>query len=317
MLVEVAPPPAVVSAAREEPVPAARRLLAGLTPYLYLLPALSVLLVWVYKPLAQTVQYSFYSWDLLPTNPQIPVGLANYRNVVTLPQLWSAVAVSGFYLAGVALFAVAVPIGIGVLTQRVGRRARSIYRALIFVPVLVSPIVAATVWSFLLTPHTGLVDRLLAPFGGGAVNWLTRPEAARVAVLLITAWKFLGISVLIVSAGLAAISPDYYEAAAIDGASGFTVLRRVTLPLLSPTVLFLVMTTVLLSSQIIFPVVNALTTGGPAGATTDIYYLLYTYGFSSFDVGYASAAAVLFFLAFGLVAVVVVRLQDRLSFYDR
>lgn len=317
MLVEVAPPPAVVSTIREEPARLGRRLLAGVQPYLYLLPALAVLLVWVYKPLLQTLQYSFYSWDLLPTNPQIPVGLANYRSVLTLPQLWSALAVSGFYLGGVALFGVVVPVGVGVLTQRVGNRARGIYRALIFVPVLISPIVAATVWSFLLTPRSGLVDQLLAPFGGGSLNWLTQPGASRVAVLLITSWKFLGISVLIVSAGLAAINPDYYEAAEIDGASGFTVLRRVTLPLLSPTVLFLVMTTVLLSSQIIFPVVNALTTGGPAGATTDIYYLLYTSAFSSFNVGYASAAAVLFFLAFGVIAVVVVRLQDRLSFFDR
>lgn len=317
MLVEVAPPPAVVSPARARPARAGHRLLAALAPYLYLLPALAVLLVWVYKPLLQTVQYSFYSWDLLPTNPQIPVGLANYKSVVTLPQLWSALAVSGFYLGGVALFGVVMPIGVGVLTQRVGARARGIYRALIFVPVLISPIVAATVWSFLLTPRSGLVDGLLAPFGAGSLNWLTQPGAARVAVLLITSWKFLGISVLIVSAGLAAINQDYYEAAEIDGASGFTVMRRITLPLLSPTVLFLVMTTVLLSSQITFPVVNALTTGGPAAATTDIYYLLYTSAFSSFNVGYASAAAVLFFLAFGLIAVVVVRLQDRLSFFDR
>lgn len=317
MLVEVPPPPAVVSPARARPARAGHRLLTALPPYLYLLPALVVLLVWVYKPLVQTLQYSFYSWDLLPANPQIPVGLANYKSVLTLPQLWSALAVSGFYLGGVTLFGVAVPIGIGVLTQRVGPRPRGIYRALIFVPVLVSPIVAATVWSFLLTPNGGLVDRLLAPLGAGSLNWLTQPGAARVAVLLITAWKFLGISVLIVSAGLAAINQDYYEAAEIDAASGFTVLRRITLPLLSPTVLFLVMTTVLLSSQIIFPIVNALTTGGPAGATTDIYYLLYTSAFSSFNVGYASAAAVLFFLAFGLIAVVVVRLQDRFSFFDR
>lgn len=316
MLVEVAPPPAVSSPVPETPAPWWRRLLAVAPPYLYLLPALAILLVWIYKPLIQTVQYSFVSWDLLPTNPETPVGFANYVSVLTLPQLWSAVGVSGFYLGGVAVFGVIVPIGIGILTQRVGNRARGIYRALIFVPVLISPIVAATVWSFLLTPRTGLINEMLAPVGDGSLNWLTTPGPARVAVLLITSWKSLGVSVLIVSAGLAGISGDYYEAAAIDGASPFRVFRRITLPLLSPTILFLVMTTVLLSSQITFPVINALTTGGPAGASTDLYYLLYTYGFTSFDVGRASAAAVLFFIAFGIIAIVVVRLQDRFSFFD-
>jgi multiple sugar transport system permease protein len=182
--------------------------------------------------------------------------------------------------------------------------------------VLVSPVVTATVWEFLLSPVGGFFDTVLGWFGLAQTNWLQQPDTAKYAIVAISGWKVLGVSVLIVTAGLAAISTEYYEAAAIDGAGRFQVFRRVTLPLLSPTLLFMFIFVVLLSSQIIFPLVNALTQGGPAGTTTDIYYFLYTNGFMSFDVGLASAAAVCFFVVFGAVALVCIRLLDRFSFYD-
>ena len=294
-----------------------RRAFAGaLTPYLYLVPACAVLGTWVYRPLILTFEYSFDNWNLIPSSPRLNVGWSNYHRVLALPQLWQAVGVTVFYIVGMLAFGVLVPVIIGALTQQVSARSRAVYRALIFVPVLVSPIVAATLWNFLLAPNGGLVDRGLSLFGLGSVNWLVQGTTARIAVVFIAGWKIVGFAALIVSAGLAAISPDYYEAAAIDGAGRSQVFRRVTLPLLSPTILFLVITVVLLSSQLIFPLVNSLTQGGPTGATTDIYYFLYTYGFTSFDVGVASAAAVMFFLVFGAAALLLVRLVDRLSFYD-
>jgi multiple sugar transport system permease protein len=316
MLVEVTAP-----AAQPSPAPAGRRhpwrvLWSGATPYLYLLPALLGLVIWIYRPLVETFQLSFFNWDLLPADPKVAAGWHNYTRVLTLPQLWAAVEVTGIYILGLLIFGVGLPVLIGVLAQQVGPRARSVYRGLLFIPVLVSPVVAATVWDFLLAPKLGVVDGALAPIGLGSINWLTNPSAARVAIVAIAGWKVIGVSVLIVTAGLAAISPEYYEAAAIDGASRWQTLRRLTLPLLSPTVLFLVITSVLLSSQIIFPLINSLTQGGPANTTTDIYYLLYQYGFTSFDVGLASAAAVLFFLAFGVLALICVRLLDRFSFYE-
>jgi multiple sugar transport system permease protein len=212
---------------------------------------------------------------------------------------------------------VIVPVLLGVLTRQLGARARAVYHGALFIPVLVSPIVAATIWTFLLAPNGGLVNELLAHLGVASHNWLLEPGTARGAVVLITGWKVLGASVLIVTAGLAAISPEYHEAAAIDGAGRLRTFREVTLPLLSPTLLFLFTTAVLLSeSQLIFPLINSLTSGGPDNATSDVYYLLYSFGFTSFDVGLASAAGVLFFAAFAVIAVVCVTLLDRFSFYQ-
>lgn len=316
MLAELPAPPALrlstvaVASARRAWIP------ESFHPYLYLLPALAGIAIWVYWPLLATLRYSFTSWDLLPSDEPVNVGLRNYEQVLRLPQLWSAVGVTLAYVAGLALFGVLLPVLIGTLAEQVGARARSFYRTLIFVPVLVSPIVATTIWEFLLAPKVGVVTRLAGLVDHESINWIAQPGPARSAIVMIAGWKLLGISVLIVSAGLAGINGDYYAAAEVDGASRWRQFRSVTLPLLSPTVLFLVMMSVLLAPQITFPLINALTQGGPTGATTDIYYLLYVFGFTSFDVGAAAAAAVLFFVVFGLVAVACVRLQDRLSFYD-
>jgi multiple sugar transport system permease protein len=293
-----------------------RRLLGGLAPYLYLVPALAGLVLWIYRPLVQTFDYSFYSWDLLPTSPQVPVGWHNYVQLFHLPALWQALGTTGLYMAALIIFGVGLPLLIGVMAQNVAPRSRGVYRALIFLPVLISPVVASTLWEFLLAPSGGLVDTVLGWLGLAQPNWLQQPDTAKYAIAAISGWKLLGVSVLVLTAGLAAISPEYSEAAAIDGASRFQVFRRITLPLLSPTLMFMFITAVLFSSQVVFPLINVLTQGGPEGGTTDIYYFLYQYGFSSFNVGLASAAAVCFFLAFGALAVVCAWLLDRFSFYD-
>jgi multiple sugar transport system permease protein len=317
VLVEVpvgtVPPPLTAEVA----VPSTwRRVASVLEPYLYVLPALAFIGVWIYRPLIETFDYSFYSWNLLPTSPKLNVGWKNYTQLFHLHALWQAVGTSGFFVAGLICFGVLIPILIGALTENVSPRSRATYRALIFLPVLVSPVVTAVVWQFLLAPSGGFIDTVLGWFGLDQTNWLQQPNTAKFAVVAISGWKILGVSVLIVTAGLAAISTEYYEAAAIDGANRFQIFRRITMPLLSPTVLFMFITAVLLSSQIIFPLLNVLTQGGPSGSTTDIYYFLYTYGFTSFNVGLASAAATCFFIVFGIVALVCVRLLDRFSFYD-
>jgi multiple sugar transport system permease protein len=281
------------------------------------LPALAGLAVWVYWPLIQTVRLSFTQWNLLPTTAPRPVGLANYGQVLRLPQLYQALATTGWYMLGLLAFGVALPLVIGAVAHGLPRRAQAFYRGVLFLPVLISPIAAATLWSFLLAPNGGAVNDLLGQASVPGRNWLYDPGTAQASLIVIAGWKILGASVLIVMAGLAAIGPEYREAASLDGAGPLRGFAEITVPLLSPTLLFLVASAVLLAEgQIMFPLIDALTSGGPARATTDIYYLLYSFGFSSFDVGLASAAAVLFFTAFAAVAVPCLNLLDRLSRYQ-
>jgi multiple sugar transport system permease protein len=194
---------------------------------------------------------------------------------------------------------------------------RGIYRAIIFAPMLVAPVVVSVVWRWMLHPLHGVLTQAIADLSGAdPINWLRSPDLAIWTIVLIAGWKLLGFSVLLFSAGLTNVSQDYLDAAGVDGASRWQLARFITLPLLTPTITFVVLLTVLLSGQWTFPMISVLTQGGPVGTTTSIYYLLWEFGFRSFNVGFSSAAAVLFFSAFGLLAWLFTRLMDRFSFYD-
>ncbi|MGW4125384.1 carbohydrate ABC transporter permease [Nocardia sp. NPDC004711] len=289
-----------------------RRALRGATPYLYLAPALLLLVVWTYQPLVQALQLSTYSWNLLPTQPMRPVGMANYERLVDLPAFWASVRRTVWMIAALLPFTVALPVLIALASRRVGSRARTVYHALIFAPFLVAPVAVAAVWRWLLHPRTGFVDSVV----GSQRNWVYDAQTAQWVIVGITGWQLLGFAVLVVWAGLAGISGDYDEAASVDGASPGQIRRWITLPLLSPTLLFLVLTTVLLSPTLTFPLVDTMTQGGPAQSTTNIYYLLYEYAFHSFDAGLSAAAGVLLFLGFGVVAAGLVWISEKVAFHD-
>jgi multiple sugar transport system permease protein len=283
-----------------------------LRPYLYVLPALGCVGFWVYRPLIAAIKLSFYNWDLLPSQAQTWTGLGNYTQLLHSGQLTGSLRVTLLFIAGMLPFTIVIPVTVGLLTRRMRGRLAGVYRAAVFAPLLVPPVAGAVVWEWMLDPVHGVVDRLTH----SSVNWLNSPGFAQLTIMAITGWSLLGFAVLIVRAGLENINDDYTDAAALDGASRGQVTRWVLLPLLSPTLAFLALMTVLLSAQWSFPVIDTLTQGGPSGATTNIYYFLWETAFQDFNAGSSAAAGVLFFLGFVLVAVALVRLADRFSFHD-
>ncbi|MFJ8815232.1 carbohydrate ABC transporter permease [Amycolatopsis thermoflava] len=311
MFVEVALPAPIVAPEAERPA-LGRRVLRAAPPYLYLAPALALLVIWTYRPLVQTAQLSFFSWNLLPTQPMVPAGLANYERLIDLPELGQAVLRTLVMIAGLLPFTVVVPVVAALLTRRIQGRARVVYQALVFAPLLVAPVASAAVWQWLLDPGAGAVNRVL----GTDLNWLHETGSAQLAVIGITGWHLLGFAVLVVTAGLAGINSDYSDAAQLDGATSGQVSRWITLPLLSPTLVFLTLMTVLLSAQWTFPLIDTLTQGGPADATTNVYYLLWDYSFHSYDAGLGAAAGMLLFIGFGVIAAGLVWLSERLTFHD-
>jgi multiple sugar transport system permease protein len=294
--------------------PARRR--HPVAPYLYLLPALILLVVWVYKPLLETFRLSFDAWNLIPTNPRTFVGLKNYQTVVALPELHQALLNTGIYILAFALFSIVLPVVIGLVSRRVQGKAKTAYQALIFVPFLITPVAASAVWRWLFDANGGTIPAIASGLGWDMGNVFRDPTMSLLAVIVIVGWQMLGFGVLVVAAGLAGINPDYGHAASLDGASARQITWRITMPLLSPTLVFLALMTILLSAQWTYPIIDILTQGGPSDSSTNIYYLLYQFGFRNFDAGLAAAAGTLFFLAFGVIAVIFVELSERLSFYD-
>lgn len=287
-----------------------------ITPYLYVLPAVVLLIVWTYAPLVQTFELSFYDWNLIPTQPKIPVGLENYATVLSLPELHQALWNTVIYISAFLFLSVALPVVFALIARRVAGRAKTIYQALIFVPFLVTPVATSAIWRWMFAPEGGTIPAIARTLGIEMGNVFRDPDSSMLAIIVIVGWQMLGFGVLVVSAGLAGISPDYGHAAATDGATERQITWRITLPLLSPSLVFLGLMTILLSAQWTFPIIDLVTQGGPSNSSTNIYYLLYQFGFRNFDAGLAAAAGTLFFIVFGLIALLFVELSERLSFHD-
>ncbi|MDR5711582.1 sugar ABC transporter permease [Nesterenkonia flava] len=293
-----------------------RRIWGRLVPYLYIAPGVALLLLWTYWPLARTFELSFYDWNLLPNSPREFIGLQNYQSMLSHPEMRQATINTGVYIVAFSVFSLVLPVLIALLSQQVRGRWKTFYQALIFVPFLLTPVATSAVWRWLYAENGGAIPRLLGFFGVEVGNVFRDPSVALLALTVIVGWQLLGFGVLVVSAGIAGINPDYAHAASLDGARSSDITRRITLPLLSPTLLFLGLMTLLLSAQWTFPIIDILTRGGPSNSTTNVYYVLYQFGFQNFDAGLSAAAGVLFFIVFGVIGVLFVELTDRFAFYD-
>ena len=290
--------------------------LRAVEPWFYLAPALAVLVVWTYLPLLQAFELSFYQWNMLPRSQPRFVGFDNYANLLTLPDMRQAVINTILYTLGLLPLSVGVPLAVALLTARLSGRLRNLYRSLIFVPMIVAPIVAAIIWRWLLNEDHGLVNTWLQAIGFDAIGFLRDPDVALWTLVWITGWKLIGFSTLLFAAADSAINPSYIEAAQMDGAKSWQIVRDIRLPLLSPTILLLSMMTILFGAQWSFVYINALTGGGPLRSTTNVYFLMWEYGFKTMAAGWSTAAGVLVFLVFGLIALGCLALMRRLAVYD-
>ncbi|NEK16077.1 carbohydrate ABC transporter permease [Rhizobium leguminosarum] len=289
---------------------------AGAAPWFYLAPALILLLVWTYIPLVEAFQLSFYQWNMLPTAPQRFVGFDNYRRLFALAEMRTALWNTVLYILGLFPMSVVIPLFVAILTQDLQGWPRLVYRTLIFVPMIVAPVVAAVLWRWLLNDDHGLVNHWLEALGLGRIGFLTDPDYALVTLIWITGWKLIGFSTLLFSAANAGIDQSYIEAARIDGASRWKIIRDIRLPLLSPTILLLSMMTILFGAQWSFAYINVLTNGGPLKSTTNIFYLLWEYGFETMSAGWSAAAGMITFAGFAVIAFVCLRLMKRYAVYD-
>lgn len=287
-----------------------------IAPWLYIAPATLTMLVWIYWPLLDALRLSFYQWNMLPHAPMRFVGFENFNRIFALPKFWNAVSNTGIYILGLLPMSVLLPLAIAIWTEDRPPRLRNLYRAIIFVPMIIAPVVGAAVWRWLLDPGHGMVNVGLTALGLEPVKFLSDPDLAIWTIIFITGWKLIGFSTLILAAANANINPSLIEAARMDGATRWEIIRDIRLPLLRSTALFLVMMTVLLGAQWSFAYIHVLTGGGPMGSTNNIYYLLWDFGFSTLSVGWSSASAVILFLGFGVLAFGLFKLIDRYSFHD-
>ncbi len=246
------------------------------------------------------------------------VGLTNFSDLVADAAFWQAVRNS------LVLLGLSVPLGLTLafsvallLNQRLP--GRNILRTIYFLPVVTSTVAASVVWTWIFQPRYGLLGNLLAPFGLRDVSWLTRPDLILIPVAAVTIWQRLGFDMILFLAGLQNIPRVLYEAALIDGANRWQTLRRITIPLLSPTTFLVILLAVINAFQIfdqVYVMTQRYTPGGVGGSAVTLPFYLYRTAFIDSNFGYSSAIALALFAVILAFTLVQLRLQRRWVYYE-
>ena len=287
-----------------------------LVDFLLVLPALILLAIFTYYPVAKLLQLSFTDWNLLKPTWNY-VGLKNWKWLFAgsgAKYLWNSLKVTFVYTLG----EISVTIIGGMIFALLFNRATkgfTLMRAVVFVPKYVAMSSCAVVFLWILNTDYGVMNYLLKALGMQPVDWLNQKETAMISVLMTTCWRVVGYGMMIYMAAMKGISPQYYEASAIDGANKVQQFFGITLPLLAPTTVFLLVTT-FLSAMKVFQSVDILTSGGPARSTEVFVYLIYRYSMVDFRMDRAATSAVMFFVILLTITAATMKVSDNNVNYD-
>lgn len=271
---------------------------------IFVLPAFIGLLAFYFWPLLRGIWLSFTSWDLL--SPAEFIGLGNYERMFQDPVFWNAVKVTLYYVVLNIGIQMIVALTIAVLIQRLTQS--TLVRSLILAPYLVSNVVAALVFLWILDFQLGIGNQMLEWIGLDRIGFFTTEAWAIPTIALVNIWRHMGYTALLIFAGLQSIPNNLYEAARVDGASEVRMFSAITLPLLRP-ILGLVLIISVIGSFQVFDTVSVTTNGGPANASRVLQLYIYENAFAQFDFGYASALSV----AMLAILVVVTFFQYRIT----
>lgn len=284
------------------------------TAYAFILPTFVGFVIFIVGPMLASFAISLFDWNML--TPPKYIGLANFE------QLFKDARIGNVYLTTFKLAVMIVPtnmlLGLGLailLDRKMPNIIRNFFKTSFFFPFVVSGVAVSIIWTFMFHRDLGPLNFYLGFLGVDRVPWLNSSTYSPLAIMIADVWRNVGFYVLVFLGGMQAISRDFYEAAEVDGANVWKQFRHITLPLLSPTILFLSVISVIGALQI-FEQPQILTNGGPGDATRTIVLYLYEQGFRFFDMGYASAIAISLFVIILILTLIQFRLSRRWVFYQ-
>ena len=265
------------------------------------------LVIFVVVPIFLVLYLSFTSYDIIRAPRWI--GTGNFEDLLDDPLFLTAVKNTLVYTAVTVPIGIALSLGLALLVnQRV--MGVGIFRTIFYAPVMAPIVAVALVWVLFYDPTIGLFNYLLRLLGLPPERWLTSSALAMPSIILMSLWKGLGLNMVIFLAGLQAIPQELHEAASLDGASRFRDFRSITLPLLAPSMIYVLVTSLVASFQV-FSQVYVMTNGGPNNATTTIVHQIYRTAFVHLDLGYASAMALVLFVILVLASLANIRVLAR------
>ncbi len=292
------------------------RTTSAIKDFVCVLPALILIAVFTYYPICKLVQISFTDWNLLNDTWNY-VGLKNWKwlfNGSGTKYLLNSLRATVLYTIGELAITMVGGMILALIFNRLNR-SFSIMRAIVFMPKYVAMSSAAVIFLWILNTDTGILNYVLKSFGLKPVAWLENRGTAMISVLMVTGWRAIGYGMMIYLSNMLSISRDYYEAAALDGATAWQRFWKITIPMLSPTTLFLFVTT-FLSSMKVFQSVDILTNGGPYRSTEVLVYKIYQYAMVDFRMDRASVIAIVFFVMLLIFTAATFKVSSGSVHYD-
>lgn len=296
-----------------------KRIAKWITIIVFLLPACTGLLIFSVIPIFYSMVISITNWNGLNAwdlGAGVPAftGMENFRDLILGEEFWRTLRNTAYYIVLYIPLMMIVSIGAAVLLNNTFK-GMGVYRVLFFIPVLTSWVAGALIWKWLLSKDYGPVNQILSFIGIEGPAWLQDPTWAMPGIVLASLWKDMGFFSLIMLGGIQAINPTYYESAQIDGASFWRKFVHITLPLMSPILLFVMIISVINSFQL-FPQVMIMTDAGPYGSTQVMVERIYKYAFEFFQMGYAAAFSWVLFVIIFFFTIIQLILQKKWVHYE-
>lgn len=278
-------------------------------PYLLVMPAIVICSIFIYYPLIGNFVISFYYWDIIGQVSRRFIGLGNYKRLFSDPIFWIAMKNNLYYV----FLSVVVQVGGGLLLatliESLSRRGSRVFRSVIAIPMVISMVAVALLWTFIYHPVYGVLNKFLNTIGLESLTrvWLGDSKVTIFAIIAISCWQWTSFCILLFCAGLQTIPPEIYEAAKIDGAKSLGCFRHITLPLLKNVSITVIVFTVI-TSFTVFTVVFATTYGGPNHASEVVMMYVYTVGLRGGRMGYAGSLVTVFYIFIFTIAVIQLKL---------
>jgi multiple sugar transport system permease protein len=273
-------------------------------------PTIAGLFVLNIIPIFQTFFLSFFKSGAFGKG-NIFVGLTNYKKMIADEQVWFAVRNTILYTAGVVPITIVLALFVAVLLNK-KTAGKNIYRVIYFIPMVVAPAAVTMVWKWLYNYQYGLINHLLGMLGILKINWIDNPHVALISIIIIGIWSTLGYDMVLFLAGLQEIPNDYYEASNIDGASPARQFFSITLPLISPTLFFVSVTSIITAMQVFDVIYMMLDVTSPSyNSTVSLVYLFYNNSFKYSNKGYGSAIVMLLLVIILIITVIQNKLQKK------
>ncbi|MDQ1911106.1 sugar ABC transporter permease [Paenibacillus sp. GD4] len=283
-----------------------------LRPYAMVAPSIIIFSIFFIYPIFYMIYLSLHSWDFVSPEKDF-VGFDNFVELFETKQFRQVLNNSLNYTLLTVSLTTILSLFLALWLNRKGF-FYGIVQGAIFSPHIISLVSVSLVWMWLMDPQFGLLNWLLEVVGLPKLEWLSHPSSSLLSLVIVAVWKGVGFNTLVFIAGLQSIPKDMYEAAALDESGPLRTFYKITLPMLSPTLFFLVIINMIGSFQV-FETIAIMTQGGPVNSTNTLVYYIYQYGFRFFKIGYASAAGVILLVVVGLLTLVYFKLLSRKVHY--